>query len=140
MESLNKTRAFLTEFIIVILFFSIAAVIIIRLYVEADGINDSSLILSKAVMKAQSVSECIRAEKPLYEETGIYTEYLDENMYGVSENEAIYVQKIIVSSIEDNDNIYGTIYEYKIVIESLKDKNIIYTLSLKRYISKEVQQ
>ena len=140
MESLNKTRAFLTEFIIVILFFSIAAVITIRLYVEADEINDSSLILSKAVMQAQSVAECIRAEKPLYEETGIYIEYLDDNMYGVGEDEAIYVQKIIVNSIEENDNIYGTVYEYNIVIESLKDKNIIYTLSIKRYISKEVQQ
>ena len=88
MESLNKTRAFLTEFIIVILFFSIAAVITIRLYVEADGINDKSQVLSKAVMQAQSVAECIRTENSLYEEPGIYTEYLDENMYSVKKDEA----------------------------------------------------
>lgn len=140
MESLNKTRAFLTEFIIVILFFSIATVIIIRLYVEADGINDKSLALSKAAMQAQSVSECIRADESLYGQPGIYTEYLDKDMYFVSEDMAEYVQKIVVNSIDEVDNTYGEMYEYNIVIESLKDRNTIYALSLRRYISKEVLQ
>lgn len=139
MESLNKTRAFLTEFIIVILFFSIAAVITIGLYVEADERNDESLILSKAAIQAQSVAECTRAENSLYKETGIYTEYLDENMYSVNEDEAVYVQKVIVNTIDKKDDKYGKEYKYDIIIESVEDGKNIYTLTIRKYISKEVQ-
>ena len=96
MERLNKTRAFLTEFIIVILFFSVAAVIAINLYVEADQRNDESVLKSLLSMQVQSVAENIRAQKDNYSSIGMYTEYLDEDMCTIDEKKAQYMQKIIL--------------------------------------------
>lgn len=139
MEKLNKTRAFLTEFIIVILFFSIAAVITISLYVDANKKNDESVLLSKASLQAQSVAESIRANNSVYEKEGIYTEYLDVNMNIVSEDEAEYIQKIIVTATKDEGIVAGIEYQYKIMIMSLDNDDNIFEISLNKYDSMEVQ-
>lgn len=139
MEKLNKTRAFLTEFIIVILFFSFAAVIAIGLYVEANRKNDESVLLSKASMQAQSVAESIRADNSVYDKEGIYTEYLDENMNIVSEDEATYAQKIIVTAINSGDSAIGTEYQYKIIIVDADSDENVFEISLHKYESREVQ-
>lgn len=139
MEKLNKTRAFLTEFIIVILFFSVAAVITIGLYVEANNKNDESVLLAKVSLQAQSIAENIRSNQSIYGNEGIYTEFLDEGMNIVDEDEAMYQQKIIVSKVQDESITAGNLYQYDILYVDLDTERDIYSLSLNQYKSGEVQ-
>ncbi len=139
MEKLNKTRAFLTEFIIVILFFSVAAVITIGLYVEANNKNDESVLLAKVSLQAQSIAENIRSNQSIYSNEGIYTEFLDEGMNIVDEDEAMYQQKIIVSKVQDESITAGVLYQYDILYVELDTERDIYSLSLNQYKSGEVQ-
>ncbi len=140
MERLNKTRAFLTEFIIVILFFSVAAVIAINLYVEADQRNDESVLKSLLSMQVQSVAENIRAQKDNYSSIGMYTEYLDEDMCTIDEKKAQYMQKIIVSVVGDKVMTTGREYKYDIVISDIDSEEELFSLTFRQYGSGEVQQ
>lgn len=57
MEGIGKTRAFLTEFIIVILFFSLAAVITLELFLAADEKSNLSAAQTNAYLKMQMIAE-----------------------------------------------------------------------------------
>ncbi len=137
MERLNKTRAFLTEFIIVILFFSVAAVITINLYVEANRRNDENLLMERVSMQAQSVAENIRAKKEYYSKSSMHTEFLDEDMNIVREDEATYVQRVIVSHINKDDKMVGKEYQYDIVISLIENNQVLYSLKFRQYVGKE---
>ncbi|MBQ2744662.1 MAG: hypothetical protein IJF37_03475 [Lachnospiraceae bacterium] len=139
MEKLNKTRAFLTEFIIVILFFSIAAVITIGLYVESDKKDDESVLLAKVSLQAQSIAENIRSGQSVYDSEGIYTEFLDENMNIVAEEEAAYEQKVMVSKVNDEKVTAGNLYEFDIIYVDMITEEDIYSVTLNQYSSGEVQ-
>ena len=86
MKKLNKTRAFLTEFIIVILFFSIAAVITIQLYAKANDTSNKNKELIDAVICAQTIAENIKSEIAVYNSEGIYIKYRDKDMNYVDDN------------------------------------------------------
>ena len=139
MDKLNKTRAFLTEFIIVILFFSVAAVITMQLFVVANNHSDDNKRISDAVIHAQTVAENIRAGVIYYVKEGIYSEYLDENMELVDESEAVYIEKVIVSISQEESTAAGDVYDYDIVISDADSDEVWYSLSFKQYQSKEVQ-
>lgn len=139
MEKLNKTRAFLTEFIIVILFFSVAAVITIGLYVESDKMDDESVLLAKVSLQAQSIAENVRSTQSIYDSEGIYTEFLDKNMNIVSEEEAMYQQKVIVSKVNDESITAGVLYKFDIIYIDMVTEKDIYSLTLNQYESGVVQ-
>lgn len=67
MDKIGKTRAFLIEFIIVILFFSVSAIITLQLFLAANEKSQLSIDKTNACAKIQSVAEEIR----------VNTEYLD---------------------------------------------------------------
>lgn len=139
MKEHNKTRAFLMEFIIVILFFSIAAVITLQLFAHANSKSEANNDMINAVVCAQSVAENIRAEVSVYNGEGIYTRYLDNDLNYV-ENEAYYEETVIVSLVEEKSSDIGMLYEYEIIISNVKDNKEIFTLTMSKYVSKEVQR
>ncbi|MBQ6814913.1 MAG: hypothetical protein IJP13_05190 [Lachnospiraceae bacterium] len=140
MEKLNKTRAFLTEFIIVILFFSVAAVITMELYAEANNMNNENGWLSDSVIHTQSVAEKIKAGVIYYNDEGIYTKYLNEDMEYVEKEQAFFEEKVIVSILgSEIENDAGTLYSYDIVIDNIDSGKEIYSLNVRQYVSKEVQ-
>lgn len=140
MEKLNKTRAFLTEFIIVILFFSVAAVITMELYAEANNMNNENGWLSDSVIHTQSVAEKIKAGVIYYNDEGIYTKYLNEDMEYVEKEQAFFEEKVIVSILgTDIEKDAGTLYSYDIVIDNIDSGKEIYSLNVRQYVSKEVQ-
>lgn len=139
MKEHNKTRAFLMEFIIVILFFSIAAVITLQLFANANSKSRDNDDMINAVICAQSVAENIRAEVSDYNKEGIYTKYLDSD-FNYVEDGAYYEEKVIVSLIEDYSSEIGTLYEYEIIISNVGDNKEIYSLTMSKYVSKEVQR
>ncbi len=56
-----KTSLFLTELIIMILFFSVSAAVCMRLFASAHTMSKDSRDLSSAVMEAQSAAECFKS-------------------------------------------------------------------------------
>ena len=138
MQKLNKTRAFLTEFIIVILFFSIAAVITIQLFAKANDKSKKNEELIDAVICAQMVAEQIKSEVALYNSDGIYVKYRDKDMNYVSEKDYLE-EKVIVSAVDEISSETGTLYNYEIIIINSSTNEEIYSLVMSKYVSKEVQ-
>ena len=132
MIKLNKTRAFLTEFIIVILFFSIAAVITMELYVEAHNMSKSGISLSDATVYAGNVAEHIRAGEQRYNDDGIFTDYLDEDINSTGKTEAVYIKKVVVSTDK-------SLRRYSIIMAEAKNEEEIYSLEFMQFESKEAQ-
>jgi hypothetical protein len=138
MQKLNKTRAFLTEFIIVILFFSIAAVITIQLFANANDKSNKNEELIDAVICAQTVAENIKSEIAIYNSEGIYTKYRDKDMNYVSEKD-YFEEKVIVSVVDSAISEAGMLYNYEIIILNSITNEEIYSLNMSKYVSKEVQ-
>lgn len=59
----RRSTAFLTELLIVILFFSVASAVTIRMFAAAHDTSAQSERLHSAVIEAQSVAEVLRVEK-----------------------------------------------------------------------------
>ncbi|MDR2908620.1 MAG: hypothetical protein LBU86_01875 [Oscillospiraceae bacterium] len=59
----SKSSLFLIELLIVIAFFSVAAVVCVRLFVEARLLSASGRDLSGAMAVAQSAAECFKSAK-----------------------------------------------------------------------------
>ncbi|MBQ5918835.1 MAG: type II secretion system protein [Lachnospiraceae bacterium] len=138
MKKLNKTRAFLTEFIIVILFFSIAAVITIQLYAKANDMSNKNKELIDAVICAQTIAENIKSEIAVYNSEGIYIKYRDKDMNYVDDKD-YYEEKVIVSIVDEESSKVGTLYNYEIIIINSDTNDEIYSLVMSKYVSKEVQ-
>lgn len=139
MREHNKTRAFLMEFVIVVLFFSIAAVITLQLFANANNKSEDNDDKINAVICAQTVAENIRSEVSEYDEEGIYIKYLDRDMNYVDE-EAYYEEKVMVSIDKEASSELGQLYNYKIIIMDSNKNKEIYSLNLSKYVSKEVQR
>ena len=60
MEGIGKTRAFLTEFIIVILFFSLSAVITLQMFLAASEKSGKSTEQTSVYLELQAMAEEIR--------------------------------------------------------------------------------
>ncbi len=58
-----RSRAFLVEFIIVILFFSIASAIIVRVFAAADSLRQKANDLTIVTAKVQSIAEYAKVSK-----------------------------------------------------------------------------
>jgi hypothetical protein len=56
----SKTRLFLIEMIIIILFFALAAAVCANVFVKAHLLSAQSADLSMAVIKAQTAAECVK--------------------------------------------------------------------------------
>ena len=139
MREHNKTRAFLMEFVIVVLFFSIAAVITLQLFANANNKSEDNDDMINAVICAQTVAENIRSEVSEYDEEGIYIKYLDRDMNYVDE-EAYYEEKVMVSIDKEASSELGQLYNYKIIIMDSNKNKEIYSLNLSKYVAKEVQR
>ena len=61
MKNIGKVRAFLTEFVLVILFFSLSAVIALQLFLKANDKSEQSRNLTMAYMVAEQTAEAIKS-------------------------------------------------------------------------------
>jgi len=86
MDVASRSRAFLVEFIIVILFFSIATGIIVRVFAGANSIRQKANDLTIAAAKVQSIAEYAKASEGKKD----YIEQL-EKQGAIEEQEETYV-------------------------------------------------
>lgn len=153
MQRLEKTRAFLTEFIIVILFFTISSITVIKLYVAANENIDDSIILNKTSLMCETLCEEIKAYSDFQEEDGIiydlminkkgyirseesierYYQYFDEDLEVCNKENGKFISYITVKKDEMQA---GDLYKIEIVFKSSNTEYGKAMVSL--YDSKEV--
>lgn len=63
MKNIGKVRAFLTEFVLVILFFSLSAVIALQLFLKANDKSELSKNMTMAYIVAEQTAEAIKSEE-----------------------------------------------------------------------------
>lgn len=145
MNRLEKTRAFLTEFIIVILFFTISAVITVQLFVEANKKSNDSISITKGNLLSETIIEELKAsisqdgisgaEKYMSEDisyikegTGLYYQYFDKELNVVNKDDAYVLGKVI---IETDEKQQGSLYTVQVSFENTE--KIICTIETKIY-------
>lgn len=157
MNGAEKNRSFLTEFLIVILFFSIASVIIVSVFVNANNKSkDSERITYFSLMSKDIEARLSNAyydyDNPLgdmekspvnllkamgytEEENGVYIAYLDDDFEYTDKNNMRYIVKIKVVVDESLD--YSKIVSYGLAFSngdvSLENKEY-YEISFNKLI------
>ena len=114
MQRLEKTRAFLTEFIIVILFFTISSVITVQLFVAANKKSAESISITQGYLKAETLAEQIKANIDFSKENVIYDYMTKEAGYILDENKDNeyyfqYFDKDYKETDKDDAYIYGIV-------------------------------
>lgn len=127
MQRLEKTRAFLTEFIIVILFFTISSVITVRLFVEANRKSVDSIVMTDGYLKAESIAEQIQAY--IYTGKELTDNYMTEDLGYIKGEESYYYQYF------DKDyNVTGKkeayIYGYIKIDRETKEAGNLYSITV----------
>lgn len=150
MSRTGKTRAFLTEFIIVILFFSLSVVITLQLFLAAHKQSVLSKEITVAYIKAQNIAEEIRVngdnldefltsgngwiENNLTEYES-YRRFYDEDWVISNEDTAAYIMTVMIQYHEEDA---GRLLEVDIELgnktEVKKNKKSLCTLELKKYL------
>lgn len=114
MQRLEKTRAFLTEFIIVILFFTISSVITVQLFVSANKKSAESISVTQGYFKAETLAEQIKAKIDFSNDNVIYDYMTKEAGYLFDENNDNeyyfqYYDKDYKVANKDDAYIYGIV-------------------------------
>jgi len=135
MHRLEKTRAFLTEFIIVILFFTISSVIVVKLYVAANEDINESVYLTESSVITENICEEIKAYKDFSDKDGIihnlmvdkykfiksdeslerYYMYYDKNFKKTSEKDAYFILYVTVN-VEKTES--GEMYLISVIMKN----------------------
>lgn len=118
MKNIGKVRAFLTEFVLVILFFSLSAVIALQLFLKANDKSEQSRNLTMAYMVAEQTAEAIKsgdADEPLEELIDKRGCWYDKDWAACGEAEAEYVLSLKVVT---EKTVAGELVDVVVVIES----------------------
>lgn len=94
MKNIGKVRAFLTEFVLVILFFSLSAVIALQLFLKANDKSEQSRNLTMAYMVAEQTAEAIKSADADTSPEEVITGrgcWYDEDWTSCDESEAEFV-------------------------------------------------
>ena len=97
----GKTNSFLLEMILMILFFSVSAAVILQLFASSHNIQKQSSSKNEALLYAQTLAEEFKASgQNLLARTSEQTEerYLDENWQETGKDNAVYTAQIKISN------------------------------------------
>lgn len=130
----DRTRAFLTEFIIVVLFFSIAAVVTIQLFVAASEKSKDAKEYTNAYALITDKAERILAAEDIDSLRQICSavEYYDKDFVDTDEKNAVYTLYCNMNIDEasgEPDTYYATG-----VIAVKKGNESVANIELKKYI------
>lgn len=106
----SGSRIFLTELIIDILFFTVAAAVCLVVFVKADIMSRTSRENNQALVHAQQAAECFKSSGEdglvsvlgaVMEEEGVYAVYYDEDFQPVEGGKTSFYAMRIFTSRED---------------------------------------
>lgn len=135
---------FLLELLLAILFFSIASTVCVRFFVKAHLLSADSGSLNMSVYESTGIAEVIRSssnEKQavsilsrLYpyadSDTSVFTVYYDSDFQACTSDDAVY-------AIETTFTYEDLMLTGSIESRKLEDNALIYSLTVKKYISRE---
>ena len=152
MNGIGKSRSFLTEFIIVILFFSIAAVVVVNTYSKANEKSRDSQFLSGASLEAEKIEANLCEAEFDYDSPidakensvnrqlekmgfvdGKYI-YYDEKFKAVDKENAKYIGEISVMVDESREYSKIISFDYKIYMRDNSSK--VYSISFNKLLFK----
>lgn len=152
MNGVEKSRTFLTEFIIVILFFSVSAVILLGVFVKANDKSKTGIILDKCSLITRDLEAKLSFEETELKDNTIeqlvhkklsdngflsngktvYVKYFDEDFKETEKKEAVYKAVLVV--VLDDSNTFSNIISYGIKYTSIDDKKEYYEVSFNKII------
>lgn len=152
MNGVEKSRTFLTEFIIVILFFSVSAVILLGVFVKANDKSKTGIILDKCSLITRDLEAKLSFEETELKDNTIeqlvhkrlsdngflsngktvYVKYFDKDFKETEEKEAVYKAALVV--VLDDSNTFSNIISYGIKYTSIDDKKEYYEVSFNKII------
>lgn len=152
MNGVEKSRTFLTEFIIVILFFSVSAVILLGVFVKANDKSKTGMILDKCSLITRDLEAKLSFEETELKDNTIeqlvhkklsyngflsngktvYVKYFDKDFKETEEKEAVYKAVLVV--VLDDSNTFSNIISYGIKYTSIDDKKEYYEVSFNKII------
>ena len=125
----GKTNSFLLEMILMILFFSVSAAVILQLFASSHNIQKQSSSKNEALLYAQTL-----AGQNLLARTSEQTEerYLDENWQETGKDNAVYTAQITLSS---QSTAAGQLFSATVsVFASDSEKNLLCRLPVTVYL------
>ena len=152
MNGVEKSRTFLTEFIIVILFFSVSAVILLGVFVKANDKSKTGIILDKCSLITRDLEAKLSFEETELKDNTIeqlvhkklsdngflsngktvYVKYFDKDFKETEEKEAVYKVALVV--VIDDSNTFSNIISYGIKYTSIDGKKEYYEVSFNKII------
>ncbi|NLZ81551.1 MAG: hypothetical protein GX913_07120 [Clostridiales bacterium] len=135
MDKIGKTRAFLTEFIIVILFFSLAVVVTLQLFLAAHNQSELSKDTTIAYIKAQNIAEEIKVHsdnlgefltagngwiKSEISEIESYTRFYNKDWVVSNKQDSVYIMKANLY-YEEKDS--GKLLQIDLIMEERAENN-----------------
>lgn len=111
MKNIGKVRAFLTEFVLVILFFSLSAVIALQLFLKANDKSELSKNMTMAYIVAEQTAEELKAEASIEEIQSRSDCWYDKEWNICTEGQAKFILSVstFVESTASGELIHATV-------------------------------
>ncbi len=122
-------QSFFMEMAMVILFFSIALAVIVRLFSQGAILSEQSKDMSGAILAAQTVAQTL--EKSETDQT--YTLYYDENWNETWEN-PYYAIQVDVQAEPNGSNV---LFRYSIEVYQYRQDRPLFQLQSQKYFRQE---
>ncbi|MDF3003027.1 MAG: hypothetical protein K0Q48_3146, partial [Bacillota bacterium] len=135
-KGVSRSQLFLIELIVVVLFFSLAAAMVMMVFGKAHELSAGSEALNEAISAVQSAAETDKVK--LQEEVvqGTESVYFDEVWKKTDPENAAYRLNTEVK-LEARPAGFMAIYRYAVGYASEDTKTMIYRLEMKKYYSKQ---
>jgi len=131
MKSLRKGHAIIIELIIIILFFSLSSVVIVRLFAAAHQLSTQSTASTQLLLTAQSWADQLLSEDD-------FSIFLSENGWSDEENGlslAVDGGTLKVTGLREEEGLNGKLTSCE--ISACLDEQEIFTLPVARYRPEE---
>ena len=135
-KGISRSQLFLIELIVVVLFFSLAAAMVMMVFGKAHELSAGSEALNGAISAIQSVAETDKVKQPEEVVQGTESVYFDEDWKKTDPENAEYRLTTEVK-LEARSAGFMVIYRYAVGYASDDTKAMIYRLETKKYYSKQ---
>lgn len=135
-KGISRSQLFLIELIVVVLFFSLAAAMVMMVFGKAHELSAGSEALNGAISAIQSVAETDKVKQPEEVVQGTESVYFDEDWKKTDPENAEYRLTTEVKW-EARSAGFMAIYRYAVGYASEDTKTMIYRLETKKYYPKQ---
>ncbi|QOX63387.1 hypothetical protein FRZ06_08490 [Anoxybacterium hadale] len=133
-KGISRSQLFLIELIVVVLFFSLAAAMVMMAFGKAHELSAGSEALNGAISAIQSTAETDKGKQPEEVSQGTESAYYDKSWKKTDPASAEYLLNTEVK-LEARPAGFMAVYRYAASYASENTNTIIYKLEMKKYYS-----